>query len=466
MEYSNEFKNLIAITEKTKDFIGYGNPNAKILIIGNEEALDTNDNKKDKQTNEKATESNWKLWEKIIVDPSITPDSIPIWKDTENFSPLYPWKGDTLPTGGNNTWRNYQKLINMLIPEANAGNITTFHQYAFITEFNDLPSPKSKYKDSEVKKRIQHRCEKVLNHPFYKSFPIVIAACGHYVKYYDIKLEELFDQKFIELKPVDKGEWINFHQKDNRILIHTRQLSWCSKELIQCIAKYCMITMRQELIKILQTNANKFITENKLDLNGLIIEPKEIEVYYYKDGVFEDNSVHRNELQAANSNHFYIHRMGIKRTDTYKGGNYPGIDYVVSDEKDIYYSYLIRSAVVNGKLVIGPNKVLKTILHQSNMSEAQLEATDIKIIKCDKICDVMYSSRINLGKAVTEEFVGYKLRLVLCDELYLQSKYPRKENMLVEYLYDKVQNHMISKDDALRFAKEKLGYIPCIIKEL
>ena len=158
--------------------------------------------------------------------------------------------------------------------------------------------------------------------------------------------------------------------------------------------------------------------------------------------------------------------MGIKRTDTYKGGNYPGIDYVVSDETDIYYSYLIRSAVVNGKLVIGPNKVLKTILHQSNMPEVQLEATDIKIIKCDKICDVMYSSRINLGKTVTEEFVGYKLRLVLCDELYLQSKYPRKENMLVEYLYDKVQNHMISKDDALRFAKEKLGYIPSIIKAL
>ena len=213
--------------------------------------------------------------------------------------------------------------------------------------------------------------------------------------------------------------------------------------------------MRQELIKILQTNANKFITENKLDLNGLIIEPKEIEVYYYKEGVSEDNSVHRNELQSANSNHFYIHRMGIKRTDTYKGGNYPGIDYVVSDETDIYYSYLIRSAVVNGKLVIGPNKVLKTILHQSNMPEVQLEATDIKIIKCD-----------NLGKTVTEEFLGYKLRLVLCDELFLQSKYPKTENMLVEYLYDKVQNHMISKDDALRFAKEKLGYIPSIIKAL
>lgn len=247
MEFSNEFKDLITITEKTEDFIGYGNPNAKILIIGKEEALDIENkdeenesNKRDKEIYEQTSKRNWELWEKIRVDSSITPDSIPIWKETRFFSPLYPWKGDTLPTGGNNTWRNYQKLINMLIPEANAGNITTFHQYAFITEFNDLPSPKSKYKDSEVKERIKHRCENVLNHPFYKSFPIVIAACGHYVKDYNINIEETFNQKWI--KPTDsinKGEWINFHQKDNRILIHTRQLSWCSKKLIQCIAEYC-----------------------------------------------------------------------------------------------------------------------------------------------------------------------------------------------------------------------------------
>ena len=43
MEYSNEFKDLIARIEQTKDFIGYGNPNAKILIIGKEEALDIED---------------------------------------------------------------------------------------------------------------------------------------------------------------------------------------------------------------------------------------------------------------------------------------------------------------------------------------------------------------------------------------------------------------------------------------
>ena len=249
MEYSNEFKDLIARIEQTKDFIGYGNPNAKILIIGKEEALDIEDiediekecdiEKEDKEIYEIAVKRNWEKWKELKDDSSITPDSIPIWKESRFFSPLYPWKGATLPTGGNNTWRNYQKLINMLISEANRGNITTFHQYAFITEFNDLPSKKSKRKDPEVQQRITHRCKNVLNHPFYKSFPIVIAACGHYVKDYNIKLEELFDQKFIEMKPVDKGEWINFHQKDNRILIHTRQLSWCSKKLIEGIAEYC-----------------------------------------------------------------------------------------------------------------------------------------------------------------------------------------------------------------------------------
>ena len=237
MDYSKEFRDLIACTKDTKDFIGYGNPNAKILIIGKEEGF----NIKKEENNiiyNQASKGNWKGWEEVIGNPSITPDSIPVWKDSGKFCPLYPWKGDDLPKG---TWTNYQKLINRLYREADAGKMTTFHQYAFITEFNDLPSKTSKRKDTEVQQRITHRCKNVLNHPFYKSFPIVIAACGHYVKDYNINLEELFDQKFIEMKPVDKREWINIHRKDNRILIHTRQLSNSfSRELIERIADdYC-----------------------------------------------------------------------------------------------------------------------------------------------------------------------------------------------------------------------------------
>ena len=244
MDYSNEFKDLIARIEQTKDFIGYGNPNAKILIIGKEEALDIEDIEKecDKEIYEITVKSNWELWKKNdLYASSITPDSIPVWKDSKDskdFNPLYPWKGDDLPKG---TWTNYQELINRLYPEADAGKMTTFHQYAFITEFNDLPSKKSKRKDPEVQQRITHRCKNVLNHPFYKSFPIVIAACGHYVKDYNINLEDIFNQKYIEPESVKiKREWINIHRKDNRILIHTRQLSNAfSFELIERIADFC-----------------------------------------------------------------------------------------------------------------------------------------------------------------------------------------------------------------------------------
>ena len=241
MDYSNEFKDLIARIEQTKDFIGYGNPNAKILIIGKEEALDI-EKECDKEIYEIAVKSNWELWKKNdLYASSITPDSISVWKDSKDFNPLYPWKGDELPKG---TWTNYQNLINRLYREADAGKMTTFHQYAFITEFNDLPSKKSKRKDPEVQQRITHRCKNVLNHPFYKSFPIVIAACGHYVKDYNINLEDIFNQKYIEPESVKiKREWINIHRKDNRILIHTRQLSNSfSPELIKCIADYCKLS--------------------------------------------------------------------------------------------------------------------------------------------------------------------------------------------------------------------------------
>ena len=86
MEYSNEFKDLIARIEQTKDFIGYGNPNAKILIIGKEEALDIEE-ECDKEIYEIAVKSNWELWKKNdLYASSITPDSIPVWKDSKDLT--------------------------------------------------------------------------------------------------------------------------------------------------------------------------------------------------------------------------------------------------------------------------------------------------------------------------------------------------------------------------------------------
>lgn len=216
----------------------------------------------------------------------------------------------------------------------------------------------------------------------------------------------------------------------------------------------------EKLIEKLQNEAKRFLASTKLVWNNVVILPKEIEVYYYKKGKFEDDSVHRNELQKNNKNHFYVHRWGETKNDKYKGGNRAGLDLVVSDEENTYHSYLIRSAVINGDMVIGPNKVLKTIC--PNLSYNELENKPVELISEKSSCDVLFSERINLNQEL--ESAHYELRIVLCDDLYLESKYPLKGKMIINFLVDKLKRQEIDKEQALQYAKNKLGYIPSEIK--
>jgi hypothetical protein len=52
----------------------------------------------------------------------------------------------------------------------------------------------------------------------------------------------------------------------------------------------------QEIVKKLQIEAELFLKNSKLVVNGIEIFPKEIEIYYYQKKVFEDGSVHRNNF--------------------------------------------------------------------------------------------------------------------------------------------------------------------------
>jgi hypothetical protein len=222
----------------------------------------------------------------------------------------------------------------------------------------------------------------------------------------------------------------------------------------------------QKNIEKLQNEVKHFLTIKKLNLNGLIIIPKETEVYYYREGEFEDPSVHRNELQKNHKNHFYIHRWGTRQSDSYKGGNYPGIDFVVSDDANVYYSYLIRSALVNDKMVIGPHKVLEAIETTSKLTYEQIENSEIEVVDNYTSCTVLFSCRINLGKTVPEKFRNCELRAVLCDESFKDNKYPAKEKMVVNYLLEKVLSGKMSNTEASNFANKNLGYIPSTIKNL
>ena len=223
----------------------------------------------------------------------------------------------------------------------------------------------------------------------------------------------------------------------------------------------------QLTIERLQNEAKLFLTKTKLMLNGVSIQPKEIEVYYYEEGEFEDTSVHRNDLQKKNKNHFYVHRRGLKQTDKYKGGNRGGVDFVVSDSENIYYSYLIRSALIdnNPSVVTGPHKVLESILNHCKLDKEALECAPIELVSNADSGDVLFSERINLGKNAGQ-FSECKLRAVLCDDLFITNKYPAKEELVVNFLMDKVQTQKMTKEQAIDFAKQKLGYLPSLIKNL
>ena len=213
----------------------------------------------------------------------------------------------------------------------------------------------------------------------------------------------------------------------------------------------------EKIIVKLQDEEKLFLAKT-LMCNEISIQPTEIEPYYYKKGVFEDKSVHQNELQThKHQNHFYIHRWGTKQSDPYKGGNRVSLDFVVSDDADTYYSFLIRSAIINGEPpVIGPNKVYKKIKEACHLDEKGLDNLPIKLVSNKNNYDVLFSKRINLTKG----FIDYKLRAVLCDENFKNSKYPLKEKMVVDFI---TQNNM-PKDRAIEYVKDKLGYIPSSIK--
>lgn len=71
--------------------------------------------------------------------------------------------------------------------------------------------------------------------------------------------------------------------------------------------------------------------------------------------------------------------------------------------------------------------------------------------------NVLLSERINLGKNA-KAFAG----CVLCDEYFLGAKYPLKERMIV----DQIKKSGMCKDEAVEYAKDKLGYVPSSIRTL
>lgn len=259
MIYPIEFERLISSAD-IADFIGWGNPNAKILLLGKEPAIDLTTGRGRNQY-EIEVKRNRADWSRNIARQTGFNEVTDEFRKSKIYgNPLYPhcWQkyritnlkdGEYLEgkEGTARTWYKYQKLINMIFGRTSSRNdFLDFHKYCFSTDMSAVAALDSARTNSEetcksVKERVQF-----FEQDFFKCFPIIIAAVGHYPKKYagDGYFKNTFGVKWMQEKSVGiPGAWINVNEIHNsgmhRLLLHTCQASARHKDAyIEAIAAF------------------------------------------------------------------------------------------------------------------------------------------------------------------------------------------------------------------------------------
>jgi len=213
------FEEFINECEKNNQICGQGNPNADILIIGKEST----------DTCEDALYRNIERCRNKM--------------ERDALRPIDP---------NNKTWANYQNLFdNIYCRKSEFIDKWDFEKYAFTTELSSIPRKNSNY--TEAKPYIKDRLRFFEASEFIKSFPVVILACGGYIKN-NYKVREIDDTfHVVYCKEYGSKEsrnrfWTHIDKKDPRkLVIHTRQFSnGISKDLVKQMAE----VIREHLRKL------------------------------------------------------------------------------------------------------------------------------------------------------------------------------------------------------------------------
>jgi hypothetical protein len=211
--YSKSFKEFVN-NGIDSYFIGTGNPNEKILLVGKESAISPED-----ESGLEWYKNNAQDWQKHIA---------------ENISEVNEYEvgiNHPLRKGwGKNTWSKYQKLSDHIRKEVSKPFHVNFLKYCFTTEMNDAPMEKTAKAD---KSGLKPRKELFKNSDFIQSFPVVVLACSDYIKNNDEvrEIDDVFGVTYIGDEKgkywYSNGNWFFLHYNENRtkLVIHTRQLS-------------------------------------------------------------------------------------------------------------------------------------------------------------------------------------------------------------------------------------------------
>lgn len=258
--YTQEFISMVKFAFANSMFLGTGNPNSNILIIGKEAAISMSDNEEQYNREIRNNAGDWiKNYENNIQVSDVSS-----WFDAENrsYNPLYPYKNQLNTVemrdknnriirgqgGTSRTCFNYQKLMEVLYNGGIKSDKINFHAYSFSSELNEITGKYSKLVPRKDRLESIEKRKNLFAKPFFRQFPVTIVAVGHYVRDFEINLEKMFDvtyQKELSLKHSDGlgKDFINVHFGNNgerkRILVHTNQLSMISSELIHRLGKLC-----------------------------------------------------------------------------------------------------------------------------------------------------------------------------------------------------------------------------------
>lgn len=195
-------------------YLGFGNPSSKLLIVGQEKAINPNNHKQIKSE----SIENPKQWKKF-VDENIQDLNYQYYKNSTFVNPYQPYSEKAKGNKVGSTWFYYQKIVSMAFlgqEKSVLGN--PFFEKAFITELNHEVSKK------KIGYRPNMEREKLWDFNFYKDFPNILLSVGNYIDVYDV--ERLFDVKFIKDISEPYQKLIVFkNEETDKVLIQTRQLS-------------------------------------------------------------------------------------------------------------------------------------------------------------------------------------------------------------------------------------------------
>lgn len=196
------------LSQQTTDFIGYGNPDSDILILGKECGFLPADPSADPfhyHLQQISYHKNAESWRAYCKEP-YSSESIADWLSTGEgeweaaFSPRFAFKGqhfewarpDSESPGTSLTYFRYQQLMDCIRGVSRPhGALLDFQDHCFISELSSVPMKMSNGK-TLTQLSIKERTGELFTHAFFRSFPIIISACKGYVFRFGVNLKSLF----------------------------------------------------------------------------------------------------------------------------------------------------------------------------------------------------------------------------------------------------------------------------------